>query len=104
MAGPACKKILNGVMGALAKAIEDGLTDPLVRGVMLPAAECDKLIQEMANSDLQYYLGEASPVKSPRGLSGVLMALHDKGVVTDEVFEVLRHPGNPPVPVDQGAR
>jgi len=90
--GPACKTIINNQTGALAKGLEEVLKSPLVRDVMLPAAECDKLLQEMVQIDLGYYSG-GSQIHG--GLRGILAELVARGVVTDEVWEVLQPP--PPI-------
>lgn len=102
MAGLACKAIINNGVRALAESLEQILTHPLVRDVKITAAECDALIQVMADVDLAAY--DPRPAIAPvlagkmAGLSHVMLHLEKAGVLTPEVWAIYRHPGNPWTP------
>lgn len=93
MAGAACKIIINNGVGGLSESIATALMNPLVRGVMLSAQDCDDLIQALADFDIRTYTGVDPQRRSGcaakcMGLKDVLTVLGEKGVITDEVFEV----------------
>lgn len=94
MARAACKIIINGQLLALIKSLETVLTSPLVRDEMMPATECDTLIQKLADLDIHTYTGQGSPA----ALCDIVGELVTAGVLTNEVYEILRHPDNPAVP------
>lgn len=102
MAGAACKVIIDNGREALSSALFTVVTHPLVRGVMVPVETCDCLIQALADIDLHSYRGakpNATAAKTGiHTLTDVLLALQAAGAVTDEVWEIFRHPGNPAVP------
>lgn len=85
MAGAACKIIINNGIGGLSKSIEQVLTSPLVRGLMLGIEECDRLIDRLAKVDLACYNPDIHPMPKG-GLRGILLELKDYGVITDEVI------------------
>lgn len=89
MAGPVCKAILNGLMASIMEALETSLTSPVVRGVMLKPARCDEYLDRMARLDLATYGAQATA----DSLGAILLDLERDGVVTPEVWLVLRRPG-----------
>lgn len=95
MAGSVCKYILNNGVAALMQSLEKALTSPLVRNVMLPAQDCNDLIQALADFDVRTYTGidprrRSGCAAKCAGLRDVLGVLKERGVVTDEVFEVFQ--------------
>jgi len=95
MAGSVCKFILNNGVAGLSQSIERALVSPLVRNVMLPAQDCNDLIQALADFDVRTYTG-VDPMRRSgcatecSGLRDVLCVLRERGAITDEVFEVFR--------------
>lgn len=97
MAHAACKIIIDNGVRALSSSLEQVLMHPLVRGPMISAEKCDDLIQVLADVDLASYLGKEVG-RSSMGMVGVLNVLYQERVITDEVYSLLRHPDNPPIP------
>jgi len=89
--GPACKIILNDGVGGLSKSLERVLMSPLVRDVMYPASECDKLIERLAKIDLAAYDPHANEMPAG-GLSGILLELETGGVFTSEIWQFFKRP------------
>jgi len=89
MAGAACKIIINMMLAAITKGLEQVLMSPLVRDEMLSAEKCGVLIQRLADIDLAVYGGGRMPAG---GLAAVLLELEREGVLTEEVWEILRKP------------
>lgn len=89
MAGAACKIIIDETMRGLMRGLERVLLSPLVRDKMIPAAECDRLIQTMADIELSAYSGLVATDKVIPGLVDILKDLEEYGVITKEVWGLL---------------
>lgn len=85
MAGAACKVIINNGIRGLSQSLETVLMSPLVRDKMLPAKDCDTMIQWLADIDIATYEGGQVPYG---GLRGVMLKLQSAGVLTDEVWDI----------------
>lgn len=88
MAGAACKVIINQLTTGLSMGLEKALTMPLVRE-KLGEGRSDALLDRLVHVDLAGYDG-TWPKDS---LSAILSDLVDSGVVTDEVWRLLKKPG-----------
>lgn len=97
MAGPPCKVIINNMHAAVSRSLETVLNMPETIAV-IGDAERRELIQRLANCDIVNYTGKHVGGTGGDSLSKIVMHLYRKGVFTDDVFELLRHPGNPAVP------
>jgi len=95
--GPACKAIIDNGVAALNETLYTVLTHPLVRDVMVPADQCDKMLHKLACVDIAAYRGLKFG-EVPHTLTDILLELEKAGAVTADVWEIYRHPGNPPVP------
>lgn len=90
MAGPRCKAILNGIIGGLTQALEKVLTDgDMMYGVDI--AKGEDWLQRLASCDLAVYRGD-SKLLPVGGLAQIVLEMQKAGLVTDEVWYVLRHP------------
>lgn len=90
MSGPRCKIILNGIVQGLIKGLEEVLTD----GMLMLEVDVDKKndwLQRLANSDLAVYDGN-SKLLPEGGLCQIVLEMEKAGLVTNEVWYVLRHP------------
>lgn len=88
MAGAACKVIINQLMAGLAGSIEKILIDPNVNMGLIPEIDRKRLIQDLANIDIQSYDGTSSGVS----LVGILVELESYGLISPDVWTVLRRP------------
>lgn len=88
MAGAACKVIINQLMAGLAGSIEKILIDPNVNMGLIPETHRKRLIQDLANIDIQSYDGTSSGVS----LVGILVELESYGLISPDVWAVLRRP------------
>lgn len=87
MAGAACKIIIDSMIRALNEGIERVLLSPLVRDVMMPADQCDTLLQRMANIDVRTFTGCEVPTYNLNdGYREILKTMQAYGVITDEVW------------------
>lgn len=112
MAGAACKIIIDNMREGIARGLEQVLTSPLVRGVMVDEQTCNEMLQTLANIDLRSYTGveyggepmtsdgDCSMIYERRGYGymDIIAELERLRVFTDEVWVMLRHPDNPRVP------
>lgn len=92
MAGPACKVIINNQTHGLSAALETILTDPDIYtccGDKLTEDKRLRLLQRLADVDLAAYDGSEAP---KGGLAGIVLELQEVGLVTAEVWQVLRNP------------
>lgn len=89
MAGPRCKAILNGIVQGLIKALETILTNDQMSGSL--GSLRDDWLQRLANCDLAVYSGDSSLLPDG-GLCQIVLEMENAGLVTDEVWLVLRHP------------
>lgn len=89
MAGPACKVVIDSLLGALASAIERVLLDPDVHMGRIPETDRLDLVQRLADIELAAWSGSDMP---HGGVSGLLLALEKHKVVTAEIWEILRRP------------
>lgn len=87
MAGAACKVIINQLLWGLGKGLETALTMPMIRE-RLGEDVADKLLDRMVRVDLAQYDGSWAQ----DSLASVLDELVDAGIVTDEVWRILRKP------------
>lgn len=89
MAGAACKVVINQIIRAIVAAVERILLDPDVHTGRLTDAERALYIQRLADLDLATYTGAPMP---RGGVAGILVELEKHGIVTDEVWQILRRP------------
>lgn len=99
MAGAACKVIINQLMAGLAGSIERILIDPNVNMGLIPEADRKRLIQDLANIDIQSYNGGISPGTS---LSSILIELESHGLISPDVWAVLRRPAEAGIKGEKG--
>lgn len=98
MAGPACKVIINNQTHGLSAALETILTNSDIYGVCQKLTDTKRLelLQRLADIDLAAYSGnpmEWSGNPMPAGgLAGIVVELEEVGLVTAEVWEILRKP------------
>lgn len=90
MSGPRCKIIINGIVQGLIGALEDVLTDGLLM-LEVDVKKKDDWLQRLANCDLAVYDGNGRLLPDG-GLCGIVLEMEKAGLVTDEVWYVLRHP------------
>jgi hypothetical protein len=86
--GPACKIIINMLMAALMKGIEQSMLSSAVRGVLIKEAEADDILARLREVDYASYNG--GPV--PEGLARILLRLTDLRIVERRVWTILVHP------------
>ena len=91
MAGTVCKIIINGGTRGLSEGMERALTNPMVRGPMIPEKEADVLLDRLVRLDLACVDG-CGGADEGDGLLQVLAELVDRGIVTDEVWRLYRKP------------
>lgn len=86
----ACKIIINGATRALSESLEKALTNPLVRGEMVPAEKCDELLDELSRIDLLCF--NPATDTPPRTLLHIVDDLVKCGAVSDRVWEIYAKP------------
>lgn len=91
MAKAACKVIINGTMQALVTGIEKILTTPAIHQDLIPTDERNALIQRLADVDLAAYSGDGGLLPAG-GAAGILVDLEGYGLISPEVWNVLRRP------------
>lgn len=91
MAAQACKIIINNLVAALMKALESILVSEHLHRGRIPERERLALIQRLADLDVATYTGNVELLHKG-GLAGVVKVLEEYGLVTDEVWEILREP------------
>lgn len=91
MAGIACKIIINQMIRALSESLEKILSNPLIRdGGKITSREADALLDRLVHLDL-----DAGDGGSTAGHDSLLLIVSDlvkRGIVTDEVWRILRNP------------
>ncbi len=91
MAGVACKIIINQLIRALSKSLERILSNPLIRDSdKISASEADALLDRLVHLDLDAADGAGSA--GTDGLLAIVADLVRRGIVTDEVWRVLKNP------------
>lgn len=90
MAGAACKVIINQLLAAISAAIEEILLDPTIHGASLPDKVREDLIQRHADCDLALYGAKEMPLG---GLIGIIEVLDKHGLISADVWMILRKPG-----------
>lgn len=88
MAGAACKAIINDISNGVGRSLERILTMPAVRD-KIGAELARSLIQRLADIDIAAYSGGPVP---EGGQAGILLELQSHGVISDDVWAVLRRP------------
>lgn len=91
MAGAACKTIIDMIMRALINAIEVILLNPNINQGKIPEPKRLELIQRLADVDLSMYEGNTDLLPEG-GLTGILFEFQRYGLVTEEIWEILRKP------------
>jgi hypothetical protein len=91
MAKAACKVIINGTLAALVRSIETVLTVPSIHQDRIPQEERIALIQRLADVDLASYTGDRALLPAG-GVAAILVDLERYGLVSDEVWIILRRP------------
>lgn len=91
MARAACKVIINGTLAALVESIETVLTSPWIHQDKIPTEERIALIQRLADVDLASYTGDRALLPDG-GVAGILVDLQNYGLVSEEVWVILRRP------------
>lgn len=92
MSGPRCKIILNGIVQGLIKALEDVLTDSMLM-LEVDVKKKDDWLQRLANCDLAVYDGN-NELLPEGGLCQIVLEMEKAGLVTSEIWYVLRHPSH----------
>lgn len=88
MARAACKIIINSMFAAAVASLERVVIQ--WRGSeLLPESVADRMIQHMADCDNAAWTGEGIPAG---GYSIVASSLHRRGLLSDDVFVILRLP------------
>lgn len=90
MSGPRCKIILNGIVQGLIKALEEVLTDGMLM-LEVDVYKRNDWLQRLANCDLAVYDGN-DKLLPEGGLCQIVLEMEKAGLVTNEVWYVLRHP------------
>lgn len=72
----------------MAEALEWAMTSPTVRGSLLPAERCDHYLDRLAKLDVASYAGG----KPEDSYAAILLELESLGLVSDDVWQVLRRP------------
>lgn len=91
MSGAVCKVIINMLVQGLMKALETILITPAIHQDKLPNDVRMGLIQKLADLDLALYSGDKALLPGG-GLAEIVKTLERHGLVTDEVWQVLRKP------------
>lgn len=87
----ACKIIINEMLEAMLRALQEILTSPLVRDHMLPCDQCDTLLDELATIELRM-VNPSHVTDKARTLNHIVADLVNAGVVTERVWEILSPP------------
>lgn len=87
MAGRACKTIINNMLAAIAKSLEEVVI--MERGDRLNEDVADRILQTLADIDIAAYRGGKMP---KGGLQGVVEELIGFEIFTSEVWEILTPP------------
>lgn len=91
MAGVACKIIINQLIRGLSESLERILSNPLVReGGKISAKEADILLDRLVHLDLDS--ADGAGTAGSDGLLAIIADLVRRGIVTDEVWRVLKKP------------